>query len=239
MRPSPDAAARESGGARRGEKVAALFGSLLFLLLFALIAEFAVRTFSDLNFLGNSRNLFISDAYGTSKGNAPNVEAVSFGAVVYTDEHGFRVPKGGLPGDESKREAILLLGDSVGFGPAIEDEGETFAGLLRARFPAKRVYNSSVIGYTSADYKNVVEAFIPLHPEVSDVVLLYCLNDVSPSSAELIDRFLKAAKEERPEPEPDWTASTPPSRRLGETTASAPCSAKNLSATLRSSRRFR
>jgi len=184
---------------RRGELLL-LLGSLLFMLLLALLGEFAARTFSDINFLGNSGNLFVADAYGPSKGNAPNVKAVSFGAVVYTDDHGFRVPKGGLPDDQKKSQAILVLGDSVAFGPAVE-EGGTFVGLLRVRFPAKRVYNSSVIGYAVADYKNVVDAFLPLHDEVSDVVLVYCLNDPVATSAQDIDRYLKARKEGSPEPD--------------------------------------
>ena len=192
-----------SGGWRF--KLTALLGSLLLLLLIFLIGELAVRAFVDINFQGNSRNLFVANAYGSSTGNAPDVEAVSFGAIVYTDGRGFRVPKGGLPGDEQKGEAILLLGDSVGFGPAVE-EGETFAGLLRARFPTRRVYNSSVIGYAVPDYKNVVDAFMPQHPEVTDVVLVFTLNDVSPKSAENIDRYLKATQGKPQEPERNLTA---------------------------------
>jgi lysophospholipase L1-like esterase len=183
---------------RRGEFFL-LLGSLLFMLLIALIGELAVRSFGDLNFLGNSSSLFVSDAFGSSKGNAPNVEAISFGTVVYTDQHGFRVPRGGLPDDENKPEAILVLGDSIAFGPAVE-EGETFVGLLRARFPRKRIYNSAVIGYAAHDYRNVVDAFLPLHDEVTSVVLVYCLNDPVSTSAQDIDRYLKAKKEDSPEP---------------------------------------
>jgi hypothetical protein len=87
----------------------------------------------------------------------------------------------------------------VGFGPAV-DEPEAFAGILRARFPEQRIYNSSVIGYATPDYRNVVEAFAPLHPEVTRVVLIYCLNDVSAQSAQEIDRYLEAKKKP---PEPD------------------------------------
>lgn len=175
-------------------------GSLLFLLLILLAGEFAVRVFLDLNFLGNSRELFVANAYGRSKGNARSAQAISFGAVVYTDENGFRIPKAGLADDASKREAILILGDSVGFGPAVEEE-ETFAGLLRARFPEWRVYNSSVIGYATPDYRNVAEAFLPLHPDVTDVVLVYCLNDVSLQSAQAIDRYLETKEKQQVEPD--------------------------------------
>jgi hypothetical protein len=185
---------------RGGAELLLVVGSLLFLVILALVGEVAARSLSRVDFLGNSRNLFVADAYGASKGNAPNVEAISFGAVVYTDEYGFRVPKGGVPGDGTKSEAILVLGDSVGFGPAV-DEPQTFAGLLRARFPSMRIYNSSVIGYSTSDYRNVVEMFLPLHTEVSAVVLVYCLNDVSTRSAQNIDRHLKRQKEQPPEPD--------------------------------------
>lgn len=199
MRPPAGANTRGTAGVGRAE-ILLVLGSLLFLPLIALIGELAVRGLLDINFLGNSRDLFVANAYGSSKGNAPSAEAISFGAVVYTDEHGFRVPEGGLPDDANKPEAILILGDSVAFGPAVE-EGETFAGLLRARFPARRVYNSSVIGYSTPDYKNVVDAFLPLHAEVTDVVLVYCLNDVSSKSAEAIDRYLATKQEKTPEPD--------------------------------------
>jgi len=186
-------------GLRRGRaELLLLVGSLVFMLAIALVGEIAARSFSRVDFLGNSRNLFVADAYGTSKGNAPNVEAISFGALVYTDDHGFRIPKGGVPGDEDKREAILVLGDSVGFGPAVE-ESETFAGLLRARLPNRRIYNSSVIGYSTPDYRSVVEAFVPAHGEVTSVVLVYCLNDVSAQSAQEIDRYLNPKTENVPE----------------------------------------
>ena len=174
---------------RGGAESLLVLGSLLCLLLIGGIAEIAVRTFSAVDLLGNSRNLFVAQAYGTSNGNAPNVEASSFGRLVYTDEHGFRVPKGGVPEDAGKPEAILILGDSVGFGPAIE-ESDTFAGLLRTRFVDRRIYNSSVIGYSTSDYRNVVDAFLPRHPEVKAVVLVYCLNDVSSTSAQQIDQYL-------------------------------------------------
>jgi len=183
---------------RTGELLLAL-GSVFFLALVLGIAELAVRTFSAVDLVGNSKNLFVAGAWGKSHGNAPNAEAISFGAPVYTDELGFRVPQGGVPGDAGKAEAILILGDSVGFGPAVE-EADTFAGLLRVRFSAKRIYNSSVIGYSTPDYRNLVDAFMPLHPEVSRVVLVYCLNDVSAASARNIDRFVSRKDESVPHP---------------------------------------
>lgn len=179
-----------------------LGGSIVFVIALAIAGEVAVRAFSAVDLLGNSKELFVAGAYGTSHGNAPNAEAMSFGKPVYTDAHGFRVPPGGVPDDERKSKAILILGDSVGFGPAVEEE-ETFAGLLRAGFPHERIYNSSVIGYATPDYRHVVDAFVPEHPEVTAVVLVYCLNDVSASSAQNIDRHL--GKQAPAEPERNLT----------------------------------
>ena len=181
---------------RRSAEWLLLLGSVLATIALIALAEIAVRTFANIDPLGNSAYLFVANAYGTSNGNARNVEAISYGQTVYTDEHGFRVPKGGVGEDESKSEAILILGDSIGFGPAV-DEGDTFAGLLRARFPDRRIYNSSVIGYSTPDYRNVVAAFVPEHDEVKTVVLAYSLNDISAVSAQQIDQHLKK------EPAPD------------------------------------
>jgi len=189
---------------RGGAEWLLVLGSLLFLIAIGALAELAVRGFSDIDLLGNSRNLFVANAYGTSNGNAPNAEASSFGKVIYTDEHGFRVPKGGLPEDVGKREAILILGDSVGFGPAVDEE-DTFAGLLRKRFADRRIYNSSVIGYTASDYRNVVETFLPLHDEVKAIVLVYCLNDVVAATSENIDRHLDAQEPAQEAPKKNLT----------------------------------
>jgi lysophospholipase L1-like esterase len=171
--------------------------SLVFLALIGGLAELAVRLFSKVDILGNSKELFVADAFGISHGNAPNARAVSFGRFVYTDAYGFRVPEGGVPGDDAKAEAILLLGDSVGFGAGV-DEPQTFAGLLRARRPERRIYNSSTIAYAAGDYGNVVQAFVPDHPEVKAAVLVFCLNDVSLSSAQNIERHLGKLPEAPP-----------------------------------------
>jgi lysophospholipase L1-like esterase len=182
---------------RRLGELLLVLGSLFAVAFLAGVAELAVRVFSSVDLVGNSRNLFVAGAWGKSHGNAPNVEAISFGGTVYTDEHGFRIPKRGVREDADKREAILILGDSVGFGPAVDEE-QTIAGLLRASFPAQRIYNSSVIGYSTPDYRNVVDTFVPRHSEVSAVVLVYCLNDVSAISARNIERHVGRKSESAP-----------------------------------------
>jgi lysophospholipase L1-like esterase len=156
-----------------------------------LAAEGLCRLLSDVPFQGSSRNLFVARAWGATKGNTPNVEAFSFGNPVFTDRHGFRVPRGYDPGAQAGAPALLLLGDSVAFGSGV-DEPETLAGRLRGSLPEAVIYNSSVVGYGTYDYKAVVEHFLPAHPEVRAVILVFCLNDVAADSARDIDAELAA-----------------------------------------------
>jgi len=172
-----------------------LFISIIFCLALVFLAELCCRLFADINFLGNSENLFISDAYGTSKGNAKNIEGISFGVKVYTDENGFRIDP-----DYSKPEiissTILIMGDSVGFGAGVPED-KTFAGLLRKAMPDTEIDNSSVIGYCIDDYKNIVDYYVVDHEEIDKVYLLYCLNDIQCTSSKLIDEHLQSEEGDR------------------------------------------
>ncbi|MGR9106634.1 MAG: hypothetical protein ACU843_06840 [Gammaproteobacteria bacterium] len=168
-----------------------LLGSILFCLVILLIAEWLTRAWSDIVFLGNSRNLFAPAAFGTSRGNAKNVEALSFGAPVFTDEYGFRIPRpGSAHNSVPKRETILILGDSVAFGPGL-DEPQTFSGMLREGFPDLEIYNSAVIGYSTRDYRNVVDYFLSSNIKINRVFLLFCLNDLSTVSAREIEQRIE------------------------------------------------
>ncbi len=158
-----------------------------------LVAEVSVRLLGDIRFLGNSKHLFVANAYGDSNGNSKNTEAVSFGAHVRTDAYGFRIPESAEPQDESRQRAVLILGDSVAFGPGVLEE-KTFAGLLRAKHSSTTVHNASVIGYRTADYKNFIHYFHPERKNVEQVYLLLCLNDVSRQSATEIERSLRASQ---------------------------------------------
>ncbi|MFL6468418.1 MAG: hypothetical protein ACJ72Z_10720, partial [Pyrinomonadaceae bacterium] len=148
-----------------------------------LIGEFCCRQFTSINFLDNSRGMFTPNRFGPSYGNTPNFEGISFGDHFKTDENGFRV---GLDRSFSApasdgRPALLVLGDSVGFGPAVPEE-KTTAALLRARMPNRQVLNASVIGYGTFDYRNAGIAITSVKPEVNSVIVLFCLNDVADAS---------------------------------------------------------
>lgn len=172
-------------------------GSVVFCSTLLLLGELATRTFTDITLLGLSKNLYMLNAYGTSMGNSKNTEAIAFGVKTFTDEHGFRVPKTEMDISAEvtqKRKTILILGDSVAFGPGLQEE-KTLAGMLRRKHRSLRIYNASVNGYATNDYKNVVEHFQPAQGHIDHVFLVFCLNDVSSASAQNIDRFLRGAND--------------------------------------------
>src|SRR5262245_3500551 len=132
-------------------------GALVLAALVGLAAEVDVRRTPDLPLLGNSATLFVPARFGTSTGNARDAEEVSFGQVVYLDRDGFRVPRRGYTSPATR--ALLLVGDSVTFGPGVP-EPETFAGRLRAQLGSWNVLNAAVIGHALPDYLNVVRSVL-------------------------------------------------------------------------------
>jgi lysophospholipase L1-like esterase len=151
------------------------------------LGEISVRTFTDVNFQGNSRNLITAGRFnGRTWGNTPDVIAHSFGALIYTDRDGFRIPSRGYRYPEPASEQILILGDSVAFGPGVA-EPQTFVGLLRAANPNWAVYNSSVIAYDTGNEADVVGDLLARRQRFSNVILVYCLNDVTAASAVNVD----------------------------------------------------
>ena len=162
-----------------------LFGSCMLVAAILFVGEFLCRQFTNINFLDNSSGLFTPGRYGNRFGNTPNFEGISFGERFVTDSNGFRIDptfRSSLPADAP---VVLILGDSVGFGPAVDDK-RTIAGLLRSRLQDTGVYNGSVIGYGTFDYRNAGRGIAEAKPNIKSVIVLLCLNDVSDASAQLI-----------------------------------------------------
>lgn len=160
---------------------------LIFLLIF--VFEHILRNFSDITFFGNSSNLFEKNVYSNSIGNAKNIKAVSFGSDVYTDNEGFR--KGKRLSHKITNKNILIIGDSVSFGPGVNYDS-TFSGLLQKRFKNYNFKNSSVIGYSINDYSNFFKFY--LKEKIDDfetVLLFFCLNDLSISSSTSIKKEIE------------------------------------------------
>ena len=175
-------------------------------------AEWGARTFTDISFGGNSKNLFTANRFGPSSGNTPGVLAYSFGIPVFLDSSGFRVPSMDYKYPADAARSLLLIGDSVTFGVGVE-EPETFAGRLRSKESKWRVYNAAVIGHAASDYLNTVRALLDKGYAFSNVVLVFCLNDVSKKSAAEIDRAVKtppAANEPQAQTPPAAPNTQPP-----------------------------
>lgn len=82
------------------------------------------------------------------------------GKTYTTDSLGFRSPEI----DSSNKPRILVLGDSVIWGPEINDD-ETFVSFLQKRLPGYQVVNAGVSGYGIDQYylklKNIVDKINP------------------------------------------------------------------------------
>jgi hypothetical protein len=165
------------------QKAALVLAACVAISLAVIAAELWLRSFSRINYLDNSRGMFAAERFGSSYGNTPNFEGVSFGQKFTTDENGFRAdPKQRfkLP---ASLPAILIIGDSVTFGAGVSEEN-TIAGILRARCGQRMsILNASAIGYDTFDYENVLNSIISQRKDVQKVFLFLCLNDVNNLSA--------------------------------------------------------
>jgi len=162
-----------------------LVSCLMIVIVLFLGEVFCRLFFPRITFLESSRYLFTPRRFGITFGNTPNLEGISFSAKFNTDENGFRYDPDFQPTAPKDAPAVLVIGDSVPFGPGVK-ESETIPGLLRRAIPNEQVYNASVLGYDTFDYKNVATIVVKQKPEIKTVLLFYCLNDLSDISAQLI-----------------------------------------------------
>jgi len=104
--------------------------SLIFF-IFAFL-EIGARLFSNAIFFGNSKNLFDTSNKNYIE-NCKSCEAKSFGQRIYTDEFGHRTSSLNKVDSQKVKEKIIIIGDSVAFGPGVIFE-QTFQGLLSDNF---------------------------------------------------------------------------------------------------------
>ena len=77
---------------------------------------------------------------------------------------------------------MIFIGDSVTFGVGVQD-GRTFVELFAAAHPDIETINAAVIGYSLEDYVATVRRLLGRPgPAPRNVLLGFCLNDVSASS---------------------------------------------------------
>ncbi len=129
-----------------------------------------------------TRHLFQKDFYAANiNGWVPHAVGSCGGAKVTINSLGLRGPEINLSSEEEK---ILLIGDSVLFGPAMADD-ETIAEILRASLHAC-VINAAVIGHNSSDYVAVLR-YWKEKAELTRVVVFMCLNDVQNDTSTVQD----------------------------------------------------
>ena len=161
---------------------------LVFFLGVILLAETAVRAFTSVHLQGVSKELFARAPDEAGYVNMANARAVAFGVAVVTDGSGYRIRDGyDYPDGET---AVLIVGDSVAFGVALE-EHRTLAGRLRDEFPTIPIYNASVIGHGTVDYLATVKRALATHPNIAQVYLIFTLNDLASASRRNIARSLE------------------------------------------------
>jgi lysophospholipase L1-like esterase len=166
--------------------------SLVIFLMLVVLIEGSVRwLYPEIPPQFSDRRLFDGHKYGRTYGYKALASGEELGALVITDEHGFRTSA--LSRQRNTSEHVLVLGDSVSVGVGVEAE-KTYPSLLGDRF-GKRVLNASVTGYGIADYLEVL-GHIAGNFKPQLVILGICLNDVVPTSQANIVTLTRKKKED-------------------------------------------
>ncbi|KAA0224198.1 hypothetical protein EDS67_24315 [candidate division KSB1 bacterium] len=127
----------------------------------------------QINVQYTDRSLYQDRVYSpNTAGWRPHAVGTCCGKPVTINSLGLRGPEIDLNSNEEK---ILLIGDSVLFGPALQDS-ETIAEHLRAKLQAC-IINTAVIGYNSSHYVDVLSSWIS-KTKLDRVLVFWCLNDV-------------------------------------------------------------
>lgn len=168
-----------------------IFFNIGILALMLGLLEIGARIFSNAIFLGDSKHLFDrkNKNYIT---NCKSCEATSFGTKIYTNSNGFRVSKSNVVANASnnKEKKIVIIGDSLGFGPGVEFK-YTFQGLLSRYHSGYQFINRSVTGHSLDQHLETAKRITKNPERIEKVYLIYCLNDISDTSSTLIKKSSK------------------------------------------------
>jgi len=163
---------------------------VFFAIIFSL--EVLTRSFTKVNFMGTSKNLFISSGKGQII-NCKQCKAKAFGVDVFTDKHGLRVEENYAVDGNIGKDIIIIIGDSVGFGVGVE-YNNTFQGQLSKKFTNYKFENHSVIAHNLNDHLITTEKILANEHKnkIRNAFLIYCLNDISSTSSYEIKEKLSA-----------------------------------------------
>ena len=157
-----------------GTGVISLF---IFVTLIALIEGLVRWLYPEITPQMSDHRLFDPHKYGRTYGYKALASGEELGALVTTDEHGFRTSARSRQRNTSDK--VIVLGDSVSAGVGVEAE-QIYPSLLEEKL-GKKVVNASVTGYGIVDYVEVLGHIADnFKPQL--VIIGICLNDVSPTS---------------------------------------------------------
>jgi lysophospholipase L1-like esterase len=147
-----------------------------------LLIEIAVRIFyPEITPMGTDSNLMRPHVYQNSSALRPNAAGLSCGAEFRVNPFGFWKYSAAF---DSAKPSWLLLGDSVTMGMGVEPDS-TFAGRLAAAVDSFNILNAAWIGYSSTDYRHVLEGLLDRKSakgrsflNIKRITLFWCLNDV-------------------------------------------------------------
>ncbi len=151
--------------------------NIIVFIFIALSIELIVRlSYPRIQLQGTDRDFIEENKYGNTPGLKANSNGYSNEVIKEVDTHGFwkynSVNKSG--------RKVLLLGDSVTMGIGVESDS-TFASKIMMLRNDIRIYNPSLIGYSSQDYLNIIKHLINSKQSelsFSEVSIVWCLNDV-------------------------------------------------------------
>jgi lysophospholipase L1-like esterase len=115
--------------------------------------------------------------YGTTNGLKANQQKTIWGKPFTTDQFGSRPAK-----EDRKKKKKIVIGDSVLEGVGLTDSS-VVTSLIQSKYTDKDVLNLSMVGNSSADYANMIDAILDstkstFIPDIESITVLYCLNDI-------------------------------------------------------------
>lgn len=148
------------------------FGVIVLLALLEVASRIVLSRIYNRSF---DSSLIVDNKYLTSSGLKESASGMVWGKPFHTDSFGCR--KSTRPYN-SKKKKWLFIGDSVAEGVGVDDSA-TFAALVAAKVDSVNIMNYSLIGYSDADYLNVLKMlFSKYDSSISKVTIFFCLNDV-------------------------------------------------------------
>ena len=118
--------------------------------------------------------------YGPTAGLKANASGIVWGKAFHTDDMGGRKHTKNKTG----KPKTLVIGDSVIEGVGLEDSSTISNDYNNASGTDQEdVRNISMIGWSTYDYRNVIDHLLGVDTSVREVYLFYCLNDIYGKSA--------------------------------------------------------